>query len=177
MPSDQATDQERRTNRGRVPRTYHFDIEDPKSTSEDAKLAKKWGCVVWGRGGTRFSLYGLIRHPEEMTAGGEPLLVVSLVQESGLVAVTSVRIVRDFLRASASFLSTTEPDRTAASDEDAFPPDAVEFTKNLLWSVDSIACEILSEDPSHGIDHYHAKVSDLAGQLHSLCTAVGAEFD
>jgi hypothetical protein len=177
MPSDQAADQERRTNRGRVPRTYHFNIEDPKSTSEDAKLARKWGCVLWGRGGTRFSLYGLLKHPEEKTSSGEPLLVVSLVQESGLVAVTSVRIVQDFIRASADLLSVADTGNTYTDEAHESVPDATEFTKNLLWSVDSIACEILSEDPAQGIDQYHEKVTDLAEQLHTLCTTVGAVFD
>lgn len=171
MPSATSSEQPKRTNRGLAPRTYHFEIENPKSMSEDAKLARKWGCVLWGRGGTRASLYGLLRHPEEKTASGEPLLVVSLVQESGLVAVTSVRIVQDFIRASASLLSS-EP-----QEELTHSPDSVEFTKSLLWSVDNIACEILSEDPTRGIDHYHGRVTGLAEQLHTLCTTVGAVFD
>ena len=175
MADNQMTSPPKKTNRGLVPRKYCFEIEDPASRSEDARLAKKWGCAVWGRGGTRHSLYGLLDHPTETTADGNAVRVVSLVQESGLVAVRSVSIVQDFVRASeqALRLVAKEKPQDVTQDYDR----SVQFTRDLVRSVDSIACDILTEEPSSDIEAYRTRIVELADQLHTMCVNITAVFD
>jgi hypothetical protein len=77
-------------------REYGFNIEPADSDSADAILAKKWGCLAWGRGGTRNALYGLLPAP---TCGpfGEEGVTVARIYEHGVATVQSAKVVEDFL--------------------------------------------------------------------------------
>lgn len=86
---------------GRSPREYSFAIAAKDADDDDARLARQWGCMAWGRGGTRNGLYGLFGDDTMQSPFGDPAVTVVRIHKRGLSPVTSQAVIQDFVHACA----------------------------------------------------------------------------